>query len=464
MYDFGGNDMFTAIRFENYMSLKQLELNIKKKDSPKKIVAIYGENGSGKSNIISALTNLNLSLLTLRNQNFITDTNENLSSSESDIGDYTARKKQVDLMLRAFQSRKYAKILSLFSDSYMLETEEPMKIKYEFQIDGHNGYYELIFKKNNGRVYLAKEKLNFLINKSSGMLFEINSNNEGEIVTKFSPSLFKADDTKTVMESNIARFWGKHTFFAIFDDFEDSNNYSYILENISHNFLRVINNFRKISFRTDDAMGSVQVAQVLSELVKGSIYKNESLKIDKTEKALMKYFVPLYSDIEEIFYKRSSSEDEIDYELYEKKRINNELITIPFKFESNGTKKLLNLFPLFLNAISGQTVIIDEIDQGIHDLLIERLIDNIQEDLKGQLIFTTHDTQIMQQLDVSCLYVLQIDSVGNKKIINLSKASQKNIATNNNIQKLYLNGYFSGIPYVDDVDFGDILEYLGGNE
>ena len=169
----------------------------------------------------------------------------------------------------------------------------------------------------------------------------------------------------------------------------------------------------------------------------------------------------MYSDIENIFYKKSSSKsDEIHYELYEKKRISNTLITVPFSLESNGTKKLLNLFPLFLNAISGQTVIIDEIDQGIHDLLVERIVDNVQEDLEGQLIFTTHDTQIMQQLDVSSLYVLQIDSLGNKRIVNLSKASQKSIAANNNIQKLYLNGYFSGVPYADDVDFYDILGSL----
>lgn len=179
----------------------------------------------------------------------------------------------------------------------------------------------------------------------------------------------------------------------------------------------------------------------------------------------MKYFIPLYSDIESMFYKKNNTENgEINYELYEKKRISNKLITIPFDLESNGTQRLLSLFPLFLNAIAGRTVIIDEIDQGIHDLLIERLIDNVREDLEGQLIFTTHDTQIMQQLDASSLYVLQVDYAGNKRIVNISKASQKNIAANNNIQKLYLNGYFSGIPYADDVDFYDILEDLGEDE
>ncbi|WP_155832132.1 AAA family ATPase [Companilactobacillus nodensis] len=153
----------------------------------------------------------------------------------------------------------------------------------------------------------------------------------------------------------------------------------------------------------------------------------------------------------------------IRYELYEKKRISNKIVEIPFALESNGTKRLLDLFPLFLNAVNGNTVIIDEIDQGIHDLLIDRIIDNIKEDITGQLIFTTHDTQVMKQLDVSSLYVIQVDSEGNKRIVNISKASKGKIAANNNIQKLYLDGYFAGIPYSDDVDFYDILEGIGVN-
>lgn len=454
--------MFTAVEFENYMSLKNLKLNIKKNGKPKKIVAIYGENGSGKSNIVSAFMNLSLSILTLKNQNYLTDTNEILNSDDDfDIEDSVAREKRFELIMKAAQRSRYSKISSVFSDAYMLETTAPMKIKYEFQIDGNNGYYELIFKKVDGKIQLKKEKLNFLINKASGTLFEIENHKDKTMDIKFSPSLFSSDGFKTIIEKNVSRFWGKHTFLAIFNDFKDSNNAAYIKDNTLTNFTKVIKIFSRISFRADDATGAVQFKQMLDDLVSGSISKDEESKVDKTEKALLKYFVPLYSDIENIFYKKSSSKsDEIHYELYEKKRISNTLITVPFSLESNGTKKLLNLFPLFLNAISGQTVIIDEIDQGIHDLLVERIVDNVQEDLEGQLIFTTHDTQIMQQLDVSSLYVLQIDSLGNKRIVNLSKASQKSIAANNNIQKLYLNGYFSGVPYADDVDFYDILGSL----
>ncbi|MFL2063947.1 ATP/GTP-binding protein [Latilactobacillus sakei] len=457
--------MFTALEFENYMSFKHLEFNIQKKNKAKKIVAIYGENGSGKSNIVSAFMNLNFSIRTLRNLNLITNAKEILNSDEPDADKDKDFNRKLDIMMKVFRNERYSKLSSIFSRAYMLETEEPMKIKYEFQINGHNGYYELVFKKNNGEVYLASEKLNFLINKARGNLFEISSNNNGKIDVNFSPNLFKNKDAKTIMNNSIARFWGKHTFLSIFDDFEDSTNSNYVQDNVSKNLRIVINNFKSISFRADDASGTVQLRKMLHNLANGSISKDEDSKIDITEKALKNYFIPLYSDIEDIFYERNNSqENKIEYRLFEKKRMNNELITIPFEMESNGTKKLLELFPLFLNVIAGQTVIIDEIDQGIHDLLIERIIDNIKEDIEGQLIFTTHDTQIMQQLDVGSLYVLQVESDGSKRIVNLSNASQKQLGTNNNIQKLYLNGYFSGIPYADDVDFYDILENMGENE
>lgn len=457
--------MFTAIKFKNYMSLKNLELSIQKGNDPKKIVAIYGENGSGKSNIVSAFMNLRLSLTTLENQNFVTDKSELLNSDDFD-NDKVNQIKKFELITEVMSKRRRSKLASVFSNSYMLETEEPMEIEYKFQIDGKNGCYKLVFKKDKkGKIYLAKEKLYFLINKASGTLFEINNDKEGKININFSPQMFKSAKSEAAIKDDILRFWGIHTFLSIFNNFQSDNNSTYVNENVSNNFIKVIQRFKQISFRSDDANGHLKFEQLLSNLNKGSISIDESSKIAKTEKALMKYFIPLYSDIESMFYKKNNTENgEINYELYEKKRISNKLITIPFDLESNGTQRLLSLFPLFLNAIAGRTVIIDEIDQGIHDLLIERLIDNVREDLEGQLIFTTHDTQIMQQLDASSLYVLQVDYAGNKRIVNISKASQKNIAANNNIQKLYLNGYFSGIPYADDVDFYDILEDLGEDE
>ncbi|WP_265460855.1 hypothetical protein [Enterococcus faecium] len=39
-----------------------------------------------------------------------------------------------------------------------------------------------------------------------------------------------------------------------------------------------------------------------------------------------------------------------------------------------------------IDAAMGKTVIIDEIDEGIHDLLVNNLVQNIIESINGQII------------------------------------------------------------------------------
>lgn len=458
--------MFTEIELKNYMSLKNIKLDMKQKNDAKSIVAIYGENGSGKSNVVSAFMNLSLSINTLKSQKIFNKMESNILSDDENDNNMSddAKKMKLDA-IRSIQNSQYTSLLRIFQNTYLFGEHGPTELKFNFKIDGHAGYYKLVFEKSNGKAYLATEELNYVIKKSSGMIYIITGDKDGNISYKLSPQLLKNKELFASIDDSIYRLWGKHSFLSIFNEFQNENNNKYIEDNVLASFLTVISDFRQISFKTDGASGMSQFPKLLPDLYRGTIdYDGSEERIIRTMAALDKYFVPLYSDIVELSYKSIRVDDNmIRYELYEKKRISNKIVEIPFALESNGTKRLLDLFPLFLNAVNGNTVIIDEIDQGIHDLLIDRIIDNIKEDITGQLIFTTHDTQVMKQLDVSSLYVIQVDSEGNKRIVNISKASKGKIAANNNVQKLYLDGYFAGIPYSDDVDFYDILEGIGVN-
>lgn len=451
--------MITALHLENYKSFKHLDLDLKKGKEPKKIVAIYGENGSGKSNIVSAFENLTASLKTV-------DIQAELAKVQAQSAeDNEGRSHLPDFVFDLIRNGELnnTELLNVFRNSYMLQTNEPMKIRYDFSIDGQGGYYELIFKKNEDRPYLFSEKLYYLIKKSNGNIFEIVDNSNGKFNKTWSPSLFRTNEIKKLTEDATSRLWGKHTFLSIFNNIVNQSNKNYIIDNISNNFMDVLNEFNTIAYKSDGSTGVNVFGKLLRNMLGGRVANNDRQisRIESTEVSLTKYFVPLYSDIMDIFYKvTNNGKGELKYELYEKKRIGGDLLEIPFGMESHGTKQLLSLFPLFLNAIYGKTVIIDEIDQGIHDLLVDRLIDNIKDDIEGQLIFTTHDTQVMKELDASSLYIIKIDSKGDKEVVNVSKSNKNNIAAHNNIQKKYLEGYFAGIPYSDDVDFFDILEGL----
>ena len=131
------------------------------------------------------------------------------------------------------------------------------------------------------------------------------------------------------------------------------------------------------------------------------------------------------------------------------------LISIPSKKESEGTKRILNQFNALIGSLLGETVIIDEIDNGIHDVLMKNIIMSIKDEITGQLIITTHNTLLLEVLPKECIYILATDYNGNKAI-NSIKNYETKIQKNNNARDLYFKGVFGGIPNTDFIDFEEI--------
>ena len=60
--------MFTYIKLKNFMSFKDVTFDLKKGNKgPKNFIAVYGENGSGKSNFVSSIDLLRRSMILLKN-------------------------------------------------------------------------------------------------------------------------------------------------------------------------------------------------------------------------------------------------------------------------------------------------------------------------------------------------------------------------------------------------------------
>lgn len=86
--------------------------------------------------------------------------------------------------------------------------------------------------------------------------------------------------------------------------------------------------------------------------------------------------------------------------------------------ESTGTHNILELLPFFMIAAQGYTAVIDEMDTGIHDLLVMYMLQDIFPDIKGQLIITTHNTLVMTSefIPANSFYVIQEDEDGTREI------------------------------------------------
>ena len=121
--------------------------------------------------------------------------------------------------------------------------------------------------------------------------------------------------------------------------------------------------------------------------------------------------------------------------------------------ESDGTKRLIDYIPAFQEIISNDKVyLIDEIERSIHPMTIKEIISKLtlDEQVKGQLIFSTHESNLLDQsiLRPDEIWFAQKDLAGSSKIYSLSDFKIHNTI---DIENGYLKGRFGGIPFLGNL-------------
>ena len=154
---------------------------------------------------------------------------------------------------------------------------------------------------------------------------------------------------------------------------------------------------------------SLVKARKLNNIQKGIVKKDKLPEIKKYENVLNIFFTQAYADIKEVKYKINEKEDRIHYELYFYKMIGGKIKSIPSKLESDGTRRILNQFDTIIGSLLGETVIIDEIDNGIHDVLMKNIIMSIYyEDLT--------QCEVARKLSISQVMVSRYEKKGLDKM------------------------------------------------
>jgi AAA15 family ATPase/GTPase len=125
--------------------------------------------------------------------------------------------------------------------------------------------------------------------------------------------------------------------------------------------------------------------------------------------------------------------------------------------ESDGTKKLFDIAGLLLHAFNIETsglIILDEIDSNFHPSLLRRLIslfnDPITNKSNVQLLFTSHDTNLMNPsiMRRDQFYFAEKELNEGTKLYSL--AELKGIRNNADFAKQYLAGFYGGIPILSE--------------
>lgn len=436
--------MLSYIELENFKSFEKIRIDFRQSHGePKKLIFIYGENGSGKSNITSSVLFLLQTLSTLAKSKKINEITEN-----KNIG---TNSKDRERLTHEIIRLSYLTLSALIEDYITIGSEKNMRLKFGFRINGQDGSYTMVFSKQG----IVSEELRYKINERGGKTFSIT---ESEIV--LSPSIFTDIAYRRELRNTIKKYWGKHTFLAILTNELEEKNMSYIRSTINESLFEVIDWLQIMSVwckEADCERGRLATPiSFVQRLDKGTVSNEDDIELHACEKALNSLFTQLYSDIKAVYYKLSPSENEFKYELYFRKNINGHCLDIPISLESTGTKKLLNVFPLLLASASGATVVIDEIDSGIHDLLMKQLIESVSDSISGQFIATTHNTLLMEVLPPESTYIIRIQSEGRKSIECIADYEKRTQRTNN-VRTKYLRGDYEGIPSIGYLDFDDIV-------
>jgi hypothetical protein len=126
---------------------------------------------------------------------------------------------------------------------------------------------------------------------------------------------------------------------------------------------------------------------------------------------------------------------------------------IPFDFyteESDGTQILFNMMLTILDIIKGnKLLLIDEIETSLHTKLVEYLIAMFHHSESAQLIYTTHNTYLLDtsKLRKDQIYFVNKRTDGSSDLYSLF--DYKDFRENMDLEKAYLQGRFDAIPYID---------------
>lgn len=437
--------MFTYVKLNNYRSLDGVFFDLKEtKDRIKKIAAIYGENGSGKTNLIRSFYFLEGLM-----HSFDIEKSEKKLLKILEENDDDNKFKEIFT-----QALKENSLNQIYHDARTIEGDGNTRLEFGFEADGHEGIYVIEF--NDVIVY---EKLYYYTGKQSGIIYEINGENPKN--PKMSTAIFKTSKIRNEIKELISKYWGKHSLLAITFDMYNNLNKEYIYDNINpclYSFHKMIEK-TSVLLKDDKQSSIIAYSEInfLRRLDNGTIASKDEWLLKNSEKILNDFFTQTYSDIKKVFYKFYKKGEKIQYRLMFYKYINGKARVIPVEQESTGTKQILYILRSLFGAFYGQTVIIDEIDNGIHDLLLKVILDSMQGHITGQLIFTTHNTILLESLDPKSVYIINSNYDGTKEINCLSEFK---IQDHNSPRLRYIKGLYGGIPLIENVDYDQIIDDL----
>lgn len=140
-----------------------------------------------------------------------------------------------------------------------------------------------------------------------------------------------------------------------------------------------------------------------------------------------------------------------------------ERVPLDFSVESEGTRTWFQLIGPVLTALKyGSLLLFDELDASLHPTLSAQLIglfhDPGTNPRGAQLIFTSHDTSLLNHLNRDEVWFTEKSEDGATRLSGLAEFAGERVRRSQNLEKAYLHGRFGALP---DIDRAELLRTLG---
>ncbi len=129
---------------------------------------------------------------------------------------------------------------------------------------------------------------------------------------------------------------------------------------------------------------------------------------------------------------------------------------LPFDFnteESEGTKILFKIMLTVMDVVRNNKVMfLDEVETSLHTRLVEYLIGLFHSSKSAQLVFTTHNTHLldMTRFRKDQIFFVNKRDDGSSDLYSLF--DYKDFREKMDLEKAYLQGRFDAVPYINEFE------------
>lgn len=130
--------------------------------------------------------------------------------------------------------------------------------------------------------------------------------------------------------------------------------------------------------------------------------------------------------------------------------------TLPFDFnteESDGTKILFRIMLTVMDVVRNNKVMfLDEVETSLHTRLVEYLISLFHNSRSAQLVFTTHNTHLLDMTRFRKDQILFVNKRDDGSSDLYSLFDYKDFREKMDLEKAYLQGRFDAVPYINEFE------------